>query len=522
MLFVAALSLLVLSFSYADPLWVRTFSGPSANYDEIHAIGVDSAGNVVVSGESYVADEDEELVTIKYRPDGDTAWLRHFNPGTGLDGATALAVDRAGNTIVTGYAGSQTLEYGDWVTIKYSPSGESLWSATYDFGDQDRPTAVAVDSAGNSYVTGRAGRQDDLDIIVVKYDPLGNEVWRFRYDGGSDEIPWALAVDKQGNAYVTGQTMRGTGDLALVIWKLGLGGESLWANVYAGPAGSHMRGLAVATDDWDNVVVAGSSYDTLTFGDYLTVKYGPNGDTLWARRYNGPGNRGDQVQGLAIDRAGNVYVTGTSAIDAQGHYNCATVKLSPDGVQRWLARYIGPRYYDRACGLVLDAEANVYVAGSSVNSNGDWDVVTLKYDSSGNKRWAERFDMPSTYDEAYVMALSSQGNLYVAGRTEGDTSGIDYLLLCYGTAGGLAERGSVEARSERTEAIIARGVLWLQPGSNRGTQGAGLQDICGREVMRLWPGANNVSELSPGVYFITESAGHSRQTPCVTRVILTR
>ena len=288
---------------------------------------------------------------------------------------------------------------------------------------------MVVDSAGNSYVIGRAGWLNDLDYVVVKYGLNGSAVWIFRYKSGYNDGANAVALDKQGYTYVTGYASPSGKDFDLMTWKLGLGGDSLWANLYAGPAGCDMQGLAVAADGQGNAVVAGRSYDTLTFDDYLTVKYGPGGDTLWTRRYNGPGSRSDQVAGLAVDDAGNVYVTGTSDVDTLGHYNCATVKYSPDGVQRWVARYSGPRNYDRACGIALDAEANVYVSGSSVNSSNDWDVVTIKYDSSGNRLWLEQFDMPSTFDEAYVMALSRQGIVFAGGRTRNDTTGMDYLTL---------------------------------------------------------------------------------------------
>jgi len=504
---------------HADPLWSGTYNGPYNSYDEVHAIGTDDSGNVIVSGFSELGQYDAEFVTIKYHPNGDTTWLRHFNPGSGLDGATALAVDRSGNIVVTGYLGGPSSEYGDWVTIKYSAAGESLWAVVYDDGDRDRPSCVVVDSAGNSYVTGRAGWLNDLDYVVVKHDPAGNEVWVFRYNGGDDDLSNAVALDAQGRTYLTGFSRRGGNYGDLMTWKLGVGGESLWANVYDGPAGRHDAGTAIAVDDLGNVVTAGSSNDPSGRDDYITIKYSPAGETLWTRRYDGPDSQGDLVKGLALDATGNVYVTGTSQTNSG--YNYVTIKYAADGGEGWAIRYAGPRGHDDAAGVALDSDANVYVTGSSTNASNSWDVVTIKYDSAGNQRWLERFDMPSTFDEGYVMALSRQGTVYVGGRTDNDTTGIDYLTLAYGAAGAVTERTlSAEVRTPSLGPTLVRGSLLLP--SSLLTAHYSLLSPDGRKVLDLRPGANDVRCLSPGVYFVSERSAVGGQRSAVHKVVVTR
>src|SRR4030066_1429004 len=85
-----------------------------------------------------------------------------------------------------------------------------------------------------------------------------------------------------------------------------------WVARYNGPGNSYDVAYALAVDDSGNVYVTGRSAGSFTYSDYATIKYSPAGDTLWVRRYNGPGNGHDEANALAVDGSGNVYVTGYS------------------------------------------------------------------------------------------------------------------------------------------------------------------------------------------------------------------
>jgi len=113
-------------------------------------------------------------------------------------------------------------------------------------------------------------------------------------------------------------------------------------------------------------------------------------DTAWVRRYNGPGNRNDWASALALDGSGNVYVTGGSYGNGP-HFDYATVKYDSSGNQRWVQRYNGPGdSTDYVYAIVVDGSGNVYVTGGSFGSGTSWDYATVKYDSSGNQLWVQR------------------------------------------------------------------------------------------------------------------------------------
>jgi hypothetical protein len=154
----------------------------------------------------------------------------------------------------------------------------------------------------------------------------------------------------------------------------------------------------------------------------------------WVRRYNAPGNGDDRAHALALDSQGNVYVTGESPGSGTGG-DYATRKYSPSGQLLWAKRYNGPgNDIDYAWDLALDSQGNVYVTGYSTGSGTGGDYATLKYSPSGQLLWAKRYNGPggsNGFDDAYALALDSQGNVYVTGASWGSGTGYDYATIRY-------------------------------------------------------------------------------------------
>ncbi|TET21700.1 MAG: T9SS type A sorting domain-containing protein, partial [Candidatus Stahlbacteria bacterium] len=128
-----------------------------------------------------------------------------------------------------------------------------------------------------------------------------------------------------------------------------------------------------------NVYVTGYSDGLGTHDDYATVKYSTSGVEQWVARYDGLASGVDEPNAVAIDDTGNVYVTGYSAGSGTG-YDYATVKYNPSGTEQWVARYDGPEsYWDIAYAMAIDGAGNVYVTGRSCSSETSWDYTTVKY-----------------------------------------------------------------------------------------------------------------------------------------------
>jgi hypothetical protein len=167
----------------------------------------------------------------------------------------------------------------------------------------------------------------------------------------------------------------------------------------------------------------------------VTIKYNSAGDTLWVRRYNGPGDSWDDGRAVVLDPMGNVYVTGWTHSEAQA-FNYVTIKYSASGVQQWLAYYHGGGE-DQAMDIGLDAAGNVYVTGTSSGEGTAGDYATVKYNNLGEEQWVARYNGPgNTQDLAAALALDAQGNIYVTGSSgEGSENRSDYVTIKYNPSG---------------------------------------------------------------------------------------
>lgn len=418
----------------AQPIeqWVARYDGPAFGFDDARALAVDAAGNVYVTGQSAGSGTSHDYATIKYDANGNELWVARYDGSAhGHDGAYALTVDAAGNVYVTG--GSEgSGPYSDYATVKYDANGNELWVARYDgpAHGSDYAVAMAVDAEGNVYVTGASDSTiSNADYATVKYDADGNELWVARYDGPAQTLDEAraLAVDAAGNVYVTGASVASGSSRDYTTIKYNADGNELWVARYDGPAHDTDEARALAVDAAGNVYVTGSSYGSGTFEDYAIVKYDTNGNELWVVRYDGPAHYSDAAQALAVDAAGSVYVTGHSTGSGTS-VDYATVKYDADGNEIWLARYDSPAHGgDGAFALAVEAAGNVYVTGNSAGSGVDNpDYATVKYDASGNQLWVARYDGPAhDQDAARALVVDAAGNVYVTGDSYGNGTSED-------------------------------------------------------------------------------------------------
>ena len=191
----------------------------------------------------------------------------------------------------------------------------------------------------------------------------------------------------------------------------------------------------ITCDEDGNVYVTGYitpwGEGAVGLDDFMTVKYNSEGVYQWSARYAGEDANIDQPAGVIVDDDGNVYVTGKTR-DSNQIYSYITIKYSSSGDEQWQDKYKAASDQDDIpVDIAIDKDGYIYVTGESNGPN----YATIKYNSEGVRQWVSRYEGPSDRDLATAMAVDDSGNVYVTGRSQNEDAHYDYTTVKYNNSG---------------------------------------------------------------------------------------
>jgi hypothetical protein len=426
--------------------------------DEGFGIAVDGAGSAYVTGDSVSSDfpttagafeptynGGQDAFVTKLSPDGSSLVYSTFLGGTSSDVGKGIVVDGDGSAYISGSTFSSDFPttagafdtnsnggYDAFVT-KLSADGSALSYSTYLGGiGYDEVDGIAVDGAGSASVTGYTGSSDFpttagafttskngiYDAFVTKLNAVGSALSYSTYLGGANfDQGRAIAVDGTGRAYITGYT---------------------------------------TSSDFP---VSTGAFDTSANGgfDIFVTKLDSSGSALSYSTYLG-GTNDDQGNGIAVDGAGNAYLTGYTASVGPGTgtpfpttqgafdtiYNGGgdgfATKLNAAGAALSYSTFLGGTGYDEGKGIAVDGTGHAYVTGHTnsgpgngvtdspfptttgafdTSHNGAYDAFLTKVDGAGATLTYSTFLGGAGSDYGYAIAVEATGSgAYVTGSSQ--------------------------------------------------------------------------------------------------------
>lgn len=515
----------VIKYDLSDnPAWERTFSGSGYRMTFYCSMQVTPAGHVAVTAASYGKGGGTDCMTQLFDSDGNRLWQSWYDgPAHSHDHPTDLAVDAEGNVYITG-ASTGTDNY-DMITVKYDPSGRELWAARYNgpADGSDQGTSLTVDEAGHVIVAGYSVHPGShADYVTIKYSPAGQVMWTALYNGASDSSDYArtVAVDAAGSVYVAGESWAAGSGNDLVIVKYSASGQMLWESRYGNPANTADKLVDLALDPDGNPVMAGYGNNRFT-----ALKLNPEGDLLWSWIPDFDGS----LSGMQLDREGHLYLTGSAHIQPdQGDY--AVVKLDSTGRLCWQTFSERPsqEVFYNARVITLDASGNVYIAGSMVRSDSpyDSDLLTARYSPGGELDWIVETDAGQNSVQPRAIAVDQDQRVYVAGWAQTEYPPLFLMVQQYlQTPAGVDGSGNPSGFDFSLSPAYpnpfnpATAISFTLPS----TQPVSLKiyDLLGREVSTLFSGKLDggkhvmrwqADAMAAGIYFCRLRAGTWQRT----------
>lgn len=363
---------------------------------------------------------------------GDPLWA--VTEGVLTFGAAAgdSVVGADGTVFVVGSTAAPGGDFGlDWLIAAYRPDGSRLWgvrlsSPTLPQGTGGATAAALSPDGGQLYVTGGLAAVGGRDIAVAAFDTAtGARDWLSRYDGpGGYDDAEDIAVDpSSGTIYVTGASHRAVARYDYLTMALRPDGSRLWLRRDGSPERLDDRARAIALDDAGNVYVTGSTDQPFALQFGTTLSYSPAGDLRWRERTSTSNGVQTNLTDILVDSARDaVYVTGWQRGGSGGTTTTYTAAHQLDGTPSWTAN--ATHGNDRvAARMALDpTSGQVYVSSSPGPTNADVNLALTAYAPTGARLWTRGFGQPGVADVADDVAVDvASGQVFVTGTTGNST-----------------------------------------------------------------------------------------------------
>jgi len=395
-----------------------------------------------------------DAYVAKFNSNGNLLWATYYGgtpTGSGNESGESVSTDLSGNVFIAGSttssggiatAGAYQTSYGgsqDIYIAKFTGSGQLQWATYFGGSGQEQAPRISTDTKGNLFLAGTTESATGIATsgahltslpglqngFLAEFDGNGAIQWSTYFGGSNYDQPTQIGVDGANNAYISGTT----GSIS------GIATNGAYRTSFQG----------------------GGGYDG------FLVKFGSDGTQIWGTYWGGSY---PLLFGLAVERSGNVYVSGNDNGGlpvTSGAYqssfitndaNASLAKFNKNGNLQW-ATYFGGSGANYANAAAVDNNGNVYISGQTTSltdiatpgayqyhlGGGSYDVYLADFDTLGNRKWATYYG-GNDDENTYSITADASHNVYVAGIT--------------GSSNLIATSGSYQSSSRTSTVFLAK------------------------------------------------------------------
>jgi hypothetical protein len=378
----------------------------------------------------------------KLRVNCNIDWAEQF--GTSQpDFARDVAVDSNGNVYVLGESVNSANNFDVWLA-KYNSTGVQQWFVQpFGTNADDRPTEIAVDSAGNIFIGGYTFgtfpnniSRGGFDYWIAKYDNSGNQQWVFQSGTGREDGAFGFEIvpDGSGGASFTTFTDDRRYVSTITVTSNGnFNGETS----FGVPRSFRDQPFDLALGPNGSVYIVGRIMATQTDEDAWIAKFDSQGNGVWSDQFTRSDN--DIATRIVVDSSGNAFFSGTVAPMGGGQKDAWIAKYDSNGNQLWYVTEASPAD-DFINALTLNNSGDIIIAGMTLgvlgerNGGGEDAWAARRSGSNGSLVWVRQFPVVGN-DGFNAVAVDSNNALLIAGYTDSfkniNLGSQDALLMRY-------------------------------------------------------------------------------------------
>jgi hypothetical protein len=369
------------------------------------------------------------LAVLPVELNGQVNFVRNYG-GDGFDRGHSVQQTFEGGYVIAGYTSSFGAGDHDIYLVKTDSLGEMIWTNTFGGSGYESGHSVQQTYPDSGYII--AGSTDSfgagsLDIYLIKTDANGDTIWTKTFGGDQEDAGFSVQQTFDGGYIVAGYIDFWNAEApGIYIIKTTSDGDTLWTKRYGGPGIEYSTEIKQTLPDSGFIIVGQTIVSDSGYYDIYLIKTDSSGDTLWTKMIGGALN--DKGESIKQTPDKGYIITGQTESFGAGWWDVYLIKTNSVGDTLWTRTYGGTG--DDGGNFVHVTNEGAYIVTGSTHSFGEglYNIYLIKTDVSGNTIWDQVLS-PDYFSVGHCVRQTSDGGYIITGASHSSGQISDVILV---------------------------------------------------------------------------------------------